>query len=180
MICPKCGEAIPEENVFCPHCNADLTNEAEEQSVVYASQKEFEVLEKIEPKPKKKIPKIVFVIIAITTCIILAVIIANGLGKANLKKALIKEWYDVDGSILKVLDIKEDKMEYRLETVYYLLNPSLGTYEWKPVSGNRIKIKRYNDQYETFTVELNDEKNILKISPAITSSADSETWYYID
>ena len=34
----------------------------------------------------------------------------NGINQANLKKALVKEWYDVDGSII-MLDIDEDEME---------------------------------------------------------------------
>ena len=71
-------------------------------------------------------------------------------------------------------------MEYRLETGYRWMDTSLGTYEWKPISGNKIKIKRFGDKFETFTVELNDDKDVLKISPAITSTDSSETWYHID
>ena len=104
----------------------------------------------------------------------------NGINQANLKKALVNEWYDVDGSIIKVLDIDDDEMEYRLETGYRWMDTSLGTYDWKPVSGNKIKIKRFGDKYETFTVELNDDKDVLKISPAITSTDSSETWYHLD
>lgn len=118
--------------------------------------------------------------IAVIVCVIAIAFIVNGINRANLKKALVKEWYDVDGSIIKVLDIDDDEMEYRLETGYRWMDTSLGTYEWKPVGGNKIKIKRFGDKYETYTVELNDNKDVLKISPAITSTASSETWYHID
>lgn len=175
MFCLKCGEAIPDGSSVCPHCGANLIEEEKE----YASQKESEEVSE-QTKTHKKIPKGVLVGIAAIVCVIVIVFIVNGINQANLKKALVKEWYDVDGSIIKVLDIDEDEMEYRLETGYRWMDTSLGTYDWKPVSGNEIKIKRFGDKYETFTVEFNDDKDVLKISPAITSTDSSETWYHLD
>lgn len=179
MFCFKCGEAIPDGSTVCPKCGADIVNKSEEgQAVVYASQKEPEI--PAQAKPTRKVPKMLWIGIAAIVCVFAVVLIANSVVKANLKKALVKEWYDVDGSIIKVLDIDDDEMEYRLETSYRWMDTSLGTYDWKPVSGNKIKIKRFGDKYETFTIELNDDKNVLKISPAITSTDSSETWYHID
>lgn len=178
MFCMKCGEVIPDGSSVCPKCGADLIEKVEGQAIVYASQKETEAA--TEPKSIKKIPKTILIGIAAVICVIVVAFIINGVNKANLKKELVKKWYDVDGSIIKVLDIDEDKIEYRLETGYSWLDTSLGTYEWKPISGNKIKIKRFNDKYETYTIELNDDKDVLKISPAITSTDSSETWYHID
>lgn len=84
--------------------------------------------------------------------------------KANLKKLLVKEWYDdTEGSIIKVLDIEDDEMEYRLEMGYRWLDSTLGTYDWKEISGNKIKIKMYGDKYETYTIKLNDDKDVLRL-----------------
>ena len=178
MFCLKCGEAIPDGSVACPKCGADLTNKLEEQVIVYSSQKETE--NPVQAKPIKKIPKMVWLGIVAVVCIVSIIFIVIGISKDNLKKALVKEWYDVDGSIIKVLDIDEHKIEYRLETGYSWLDTSLGTYDWEPVNGNTIKIKRFGSDYETYTIEFNDDKDVLKISPAITSVASSETWYHID
>lgn len=178
MFCLKCGEAIPDGSSVCPHCGANLVEE-KEQAIVYASQKESEAVGE-QSKIRKKVPKGILVGIVAIVCVIAIVFIVNGINKANLKKTLVKEWYDVDGSIIKVLDIDDDEMEYRLETGYRWMDTSLGTYEWKPISSNKIKIKWFGDKYETFTVELNDDKDVLKISPAITSTDSSETWYHID
>ncbi|WP_434311246.1 zinc-ribbon domain-containing protein [Hominifimenecus sp. rT4P-3] len=178
MFCVKCGEAIPDGSSVCPKCGANLIKKEEEQAVVYASQKEEEIPE--QAKSIKKIPKKALIGMVAVACVIVVVFVISGINKANLKKALVKEWYDVDGSILKVLDIDEDEMEYRLETGYSWIDRSLGTYEWKPVGKNQIKIKQFGDKYETFTIELNDDKDVLKISPAITSTASSEIWYHID
>ncbi|MEG1525887.1 MAG: hypothetical protein RR475_12885, partial [Clostridia bacterium] len=99
---------------------------------------------------------------------------------ANLKKAIVKEWYDTDGTIIKVLEIDDDEIEYRLETGYSWMGTTLGSYDWKVISGNKIKINRFADDSTIFTIELNEDKNILKVTPAITSTDASETWYHID
>jgi uncharacterized Zn finger protein (UPF0148 family) len=183
MFCFKCGEAIPDGSSFCPHCGANLVEEEkeqeQEQSVVYASQKEPETVNE-QPKTHKKVPKGVLAGIIVIVCVAAIGFIVNGINQANLKKKLVKEWYALDGSIIKVLDIDDDEMEYRLETGYQWMNTSLGTYDWKPVSGNKIKIKQFGDKYKTYTIELNEDKDMLKISPAITSTDSSETWYHVD
>lgn len=181
MFCWKCAEAIPDGSSLCPKCGANLTEDSNDQTIVYASQKNFEqsgksgVIKKDVHFPKKSI-----IITVIFACIAIIIIIVTGVAKSNLKKSLVKDWYDVDDLIIKVLDINDIDMEYRLETGYSWMDTSLGTYEWKVVSGNKIKIKRFGDQFEIFTVELNDDRNVLTIMPAITSIDPSETWYHID
>lgn len=71
-------------------------------------------------------------------------------------------------------------MQYRLETGYRWMDTTLDTYDWKVVSGNKTKIKRSGNKYKTYTIKLNDDKDVLKISPAITSTDSSETWYHVD
>ena len=102
------------------------------------------------------------------------------ISKANLKKDLVRDWKALDESIIKVLDISDDTIDYRLETGYAWMDTSVAKYDWKPVSGNQIEITRFGDHKEIFTIEFNKDKTALTISPAITSSDKKETWYYID
>ena len=180
MFCMKCGEAIPDGSEMCPKCGASLKDEVSEQAVIYASQKSEDVTSDVTTAPQKKFSKKVVGIVAACLCIVAVFLVVNGIGKANLKKALVKEWYALDDPIIKVLDIENDEIEYRLETGYSWLDTSLGSYDWKVISSNKIKVNRFRDEYEIYTIELNSEQNILTIYPAFTSTNDSETWYYID
>jgi len=184
MFCLECGEAIPDGSVTCPKCGAvikkDIDNTSDEQAVVYASQNVTEQEISQKPPLSKKLPKQVYIGIAAVIGILVILFIVNAVNKANIKKALVKEWYDTEDSIIKVLDIEDGKMEYRLETGYSWMDMSMGTYDWKPAGKNKIKIKMYQDKYETYTIEFNDDKTSFKISPAITSVDDNEHWYHID
>lgn len=55
MFCLKCGEAIPDGSEVCPNCGANLKEVDNEQTVVYASQKETQenVILPVEAVPKK-------------------------------------------------------------------------------------------------------------------------------
>ena len=122
MFCLECGEAIPDGSVTCPKCGAvikkDIDNSSDEQAVVYASQNVTEQEISQKPPLSKKLPKQVYIGIAAVVGIVVILFIVNAVNKANLKKALVKEWYDTEDSIIKVLDIEDGKMEYRLETGY--------------------------------------------------------------
>lgn len=186
MFCLECGEAIPDGSVTCPKCGAAIKKtfdeSNDEQAVVYASQSSDRADEEILQKTPfyKKIPNLVCIVIAVVVCIVVIFFIVNTMNKATLKQELVKEWYDTDGSIIKVLDIDDDKIEYRIETGYLWMDTSLGTYDWKPAGKNKIKIQRFNDSYETFTIEFDDDKTSFMIRPAITSVDDNERWYHLD
>lgn len=180
MFCTKCGEAIPDGSVVCPVCQANLKEENRtEQVLVYASQKVEESVSEspvARKKPSKKVTGIVGVVVAI----LVIVFAVNEVQKSNLKKELLRDWLDADSSIIKVLDFSNGEVEYRLETGYSWMDTTLGTYDYKVVSGNKIKIKRYSDNYETFTIEFNDEKSMMMVTPAITSTDTKENWFNID
>lgn len=178
MFCLKCGEAIPEGSGSCPVCGTNPQVKADAQAVVYATQATDDALSK-EPT-KKRLPKALVIVSALALCAIVIYLAASGISKAKLKEKLIREWRSIDGSIIKVLDIDDNKIEYRLETGYRWLNTSLGSYEWKVVNSRQIKIKRWGDSYETYTIELNNTKNVLTVTPAITSTKPVEVWYYIN
>lgn len=178
MFCMKCGEAIPDNSKVCPLCGADL-EEHDQQAVVYASQKEIESTSMKEPNEKTLSKNMVRILSGVA---VLVVIIAAVLGvqKSNLKKELQKNWLDTDGTILKILEFSDNEVEYRLETGYSWMDRTLFTEKYKVVSGNKIKVQMFGDTWETYTIKFNDEKTVMTISPAMTSTDDFENWYYLD
>lgn len=60
------------------------------------------------------------------------------------------------------------------------MNTTVATYDYKVISGNKIKVLRYGDDWETITIKFNDEKSVMTVSPALTSVDDSEIWVNID
>lgn len=119
-------------------------------------------------------------IVGVVICMALLLSIAATIGNTyRMKKVLVREWYALDDSIIKVLDIRDEEIEYRLETGISWLDTTVATFDWKPGFGNKIKVKLVGD-YSTYRIKLNNEGTILTVYPAITSPDSYETWYYID
>ena len=174
----KCGQAIPDNSKICPLCGADLERD-DQQVVVYASQKE------IESTPgdnlnKKKLSKTMLLILSGIAVLVVIIVAVLGIQKNNLKKELQKDWLDTDGTILKVLEFSDDEVEYRLETGYGWMDTTLFTEKYKVVSGNKIKVQMFGEDWETYAIEFNDDKTVMTIYPAMTSTDESENWYYLD
>ncbi len=180
MFCTKCGKAIPDGSSACPICQANLSEKSEnEQAIVYSSAKMNDMA--IERKiTKRKISKKVIWIISIIFAVLAVLFTVNEIQKSHLKNELLRDWKDVDDSIIKVLDFSNDEVEYKLETGYSWMDSTLGTYDYKIISGNKIKIKRFGKDYDTFTIEFNDDKSMITVTPAITSTDASETWFNFD
>ena len=178
MFCMRCGQAIPDNSKICPLCGADLERD-DQQSVVYASQKEIESIS-IDNPNKKKMSKNMLLILSGVAVLSVIIMVVFGIQKNNLKKELQKDWLDTDGTILKVLEFSDDEVEYRLETGYGWLDTTLFTEKYKVVSGNKIKVQIFGENWETYAIEFNDDKTVMTISPAMTSTDESENWYYID
>ncbi len=178
MFCMRCGQAIPDNSEICPLCGADLERD-DQQAVVYASQKEIESISSDNPN-KKKMSKNMLLILSGVAVLSVIIMVVFGIQKNNLKKELQKDWLDTDGTILKVLEFSDDEVEYRLETGYGWLDTTLFTEKYKVVSGNKIKVQIFGENWETYAIEFNDDKTVMTISPAMTSTDESENWYYID
>jgi len=178
MFCLKCGEAIPDNSEVCPKCGAVLSAE-DSPAVVYASQKQ-DMDSAAPPSAKKAVPKRFVLLGSIIIAVVIVFLIISGVQKSALKTQLQKDWIDTDGTILKILEFSDSEVEYRLETGYSWMNTTVFTNDYKLVSGSKIKINMYGDDYETYTIEFNDDKTIMTISPAVTSTDRSEKWYNID
>ena len=177
-FCPKCYEAIPEDSDCCPMCNAPLRDNIKSETVViYASQGKEDILTR--NKKKKKLPKPALALIVVVLAIAVGIIGVNEIQKNILKNTLLRDWYDVDDSILKVLDFSSNEIEYRLEGTY-VRSVTAATFDYKVVSGSKIKIRRFLDDYETFDITLNGDRNMMTVRPAITSVDAIEYWYNVD
>lgn len=61
-----------------------------------------------------------------------------------------------------------------------MADTTVATYDYKVISGNKMKVLRYGDDWETITVEFNDEKTVMITSPALTSTDAREIWVHLD
>lgn len=118
--------------------------------------------------------------LGIAVCAVLVILIAvYSVSIASLKKNFAKDWYALDDSIIKVLDISGDEIEYRLETGYEWLNMTAAVFDWKPAFGNKVKI-RLGDTQRTYRVQFNKDKDVMTLYPALTEASAFETWYHIE
>ena len=79
------------------------------------------------------------------------------------------------------MDITDEKIEYRLETGYRWLDTMLGRFDYTVIGANKIKVKWTNEKVKTYTIEFNEEKDRMTITPAFTDpDVEYENWYYIE
>ena len=172
MFCLKCGEAIPDGSTNCPKCGADLAEKKGEDSTADIEQKK---------NLWTKSPKAAKFGIVVVIAVVVIVLIINGIGKATLRRDIQRTWLYTDGTILKVLDITDEKIEYRLETGYRWLDTMLGRFDYTVIGANKIKVKWTNEKVKTYTIEFNEEKDRMTITPAFTDpDVEYENWYYIE
>ncbi len=171
--CFHCGEKLPSDSVFCVKCGIKVDGTAQSNEAPVKAPNFF-------AKNKKKVGMGVIGVVAV----LLVLFIVNTVQASNLKKELMRDWQTVEGEdgvyILRVLDFSEDEIEYKLETAYAWLNRNVATYEYKVIRGSKMKVKIYGDNWETVTVEFNDDKTMMTVSPALTSGDAEERWYNFD
>lgn len=172
-VCPNCGEELLSDSVFCVKCGTKIE---EIQSATETESNSISVL----AKHKKKIISAVGVIIAI----FLVVFVVNSIQALNLKKQLMRDWEKVEGEkgsyIICILDFSDDEIEYRVETGYRWMDTTIATYDFKVVSGNKIRVNRFGNDWETVEIEFNDDKTMMTVTPALTSVDDEEQWFHLD
>lgn len=187
MFCLKCGELIEDKNAFCPKCGEKTcknnTTTGKEKAtvivptVVYTENPKNVILQKSSEYIGKKLIGIVTAVLVFVVIILVILF----MGKANLKKQLLRDWFTVEsdnGSYYTLeLDFSDDVIEYNFESAYSWLNTQISTVEYKIVSGNKIKILDYNQIVE---IKFNDDKTMMTCTPAITSTDLTEFWFNND
>lgn len=181
--CTGCGQESPRGARFCKRCGKNL----DEENFVYGGNNGINQSKKSRNR----------IILILTICVIaLAAVVTTGVlllhlrkdgimekRKEELKQALKKDWEFIDGDedsyVICILDFSENEIEYRVETGFSWMDSTLATFEYKVVSGDKIKVKRYGNE-ETFTIEFNDDKSMMTVRPALTSVDDVEYWFNFD
>ena len=176
MLCRNCGDTIPDGSTICPTCGKDPSLFPDINVTEKLPPDLFKSETTPETPPKKIIPTMVLIPAAIVVLVAIILYAINASNASKLEKALTREWLDYEDSIIKVLDITEGKMVYRLETGYKSLDMTLGNYKWKAVGKDKIKVKTYGDDFEIYKVEFNDKGNIVTFWPALTSTDPFEVW----
>ncbi len=62
-----------------------------------------------------------------------------------------------------------------LREEYAWIDTTIDTFKYKVVSGNKMKVLS-NGKWKTITVEFNEDRIKMKITPALTSMEESESW----
>lgn len=198
MFCVHCEKAIPDGSSPCPFCGRDprgeegrdasstspqggVTNFGEEEgAVVYAAPSpasasvQAPTSKAVRPR---KIPKVVWVVVAVVLVAIVAFVAVGESGKSSLKNDLTRTWYASDNSIIKVLEVDDSTMTYRLETGYSRLDSTIGSWKWRPTGPDSFEIDFSNSgNWTKHRVEFSSNKEGIVVKPALTSTDESEIW----
>lgn len=168
-ICPNCGEVLSSNTFFCVRCGTKI-----EDNHLQQLKKEI---------PKKRIGIVIGTVIGIVVLFVIVGFAINAIRKSNLREELMRDWQYVEGEngsyILCILEFSEDDITYRVETGYSWMDMTIGTYEYKVINGNTIKVKQYGE-WKKIKVKFDDDKTMMTLSPALTSVDDKEMWFNFD
>lgn len=178
--CPRCGQILPGNARFCAECGMQL-GEAPWNNQAFS------------PAPPQTVPqqrsflqrhgKKIGIAVAVIAAVLITVFAVNAIQASNLKKQLQRGWSRVEGDdgvyIECILDFSDDEITYRLEPGYRWMDMTVATYDYKVISGNKIKVLRYGD-WETVKVEFNKDKTMMTVTPALTSADREECWFRVD
>lgn len=164
MFCTECGNRLPKDSDFCTNCGTKIFNET------------------VRAEPKKKLTGKAKAVIIVAVCLFVAIgalLLVNQIGKASLQKQLMRDWERVesknDSFYTLVLDFSKDEIEYNFDSFYF--DNTLATYKYRIISNNKFKI---DDSDTVYTIDFNDDKTMITITPALTSDDSYENWFHFD
>lgn len=182
MICPKCGAYVSKNIEFCELCNAQVN-----VSKTVPAVSKITKTDTLNPVKTKKTFKIIFAILAAIIIIsafwFLIVQQNKERERAELISQLTKDWSRIEGKngtyIKCILDFSDDEIEYRVETSYSWLDMSMGTYNYRVIDGNTIEIDitHLNAYYHIYKITFNNDKTMMTVTPALTSTDNEENWF---
>lgn len=158
MKCIKCKNELPKDAEFCSYCGNKVQEIKAKKNIT-----------------RLKSKKILFMIILIIVIIISLIFY----GKISLKKQLLRGWERIEkgesGSLYSLeLNFSDKSIDYNFDGGY-LVKSKIKTYNYNIVGYNKIKINN-----TTYTITFNDEKNMMTITPALTSTDSYENWFNHD
>lgn len=164
MYCNKCGNELDKNSTFCGKCGKPIKGEKNRKKI------DLSFLRR----------KIVIIPCIVVIGLIFVYMISFYIGKNNLANNIIKDWSrfetgDSDSLYKLELDFSQDEIDYNFISSYSFLNTTLATFEYKVVSPSEIEVN--NTKYK---IEFDDDKTMMTITPALTSTDSSEYWFYYD
>lgn len=180
MFCRKCGAELPESASVCPACEEavempGMPGQEPASNPTYAEP---------EPAPKRK-KTLLIAICAVAAACLVGVCILLGVQSAQknkLHEELMRGWSRVEegdsGTYFRLeLDFDEDSVDYNFYSGIAWLDTTLATFDYKVISGNKIKLLDYD---RVFEIEFNEEHTCFQITPSLTDANSSEFWYHFD
>lgn len=148
--CPKCRKEISDKAKKCPNCGGIINQTKKQKNIVIFS---------------------VIILIALT------IMGYSYYQKQELKKQLLKDWERVerassDNYYTLKLDFSETTIQYKFDSIYYWLDSTLMTYDYKIINSHKLEI---NDNI--YEIEFNEDKTMMTITPSLTDSDTSKSWF---
>lgn len=178
---------IAEENEHLAESKSESTAPKNECSipVFYASQSTADKTTvsdsaALKKRPLSRVPKPALIAGVVIAVFLMGFLVISESGKGALKGELTGTWAAGKGSIIKVLEIEESSMTYKLETGYGFLNSSLAIWQWRPTGLDSFEISRTGSDWESHTVQFSADKKLITIKPALPSTDSYETWVHIN
>lgn len=166
MYCKNCGAEIAEESKYCSNCGKIVSENT------------------LSPRCNKR-KKMALTLIITICCIVLLVIAiilsVNLIGKNNLQKKLMGNWYrygpENDLSYTLELHISKDEITYRMKSGSWL-NDTISIREYRVVSSDSIEItyEKSGNKY-IIRIVFNDNNTIMTMTPSYTGLDSSESWF---
>lgn len=171
VICPKCGEKLSGDSFFCNKCGTKIDSSNGNDTST-------------KQNVSKRNKKIIGIGIAVILGIAIILFLINSVQVMNLKKELKRDWSSIEGEdgayIICILDFSDDEIEYRIETGYAWMDTTIATFDYKVISGNKIKVSRHGNDWDTINVEFNEDKSMMIVKPGLTSIDSVEYWFNWD
>ncbi len=128
-------------------------------------------------------PKTVYACIAVLALAAISFFAWFAIGTQQLKQTLMLHEWERHDKITLSLKFNESTISYNASFTYQLFgtheyNTNISTMEWRATSPNTIQV-RENDlhNWRTITIKVTDDKDTLRMSPAITSTDSNELWF---
>lgn len=192
IVCEKCGVAYHQEcwekSGGCPHCGNRINSEKEIPadpvpvqppiSSISPAHVYYSAAPAVAKSGKKKkliIGISIGVIIIVLAAFLVMHFVQEG-QKTALREQFMGEWKRADGSIILVLDIDEDTITYRTESMYAYLNTTIAIMDYKPISGDTIKIDGLSEYKIEFIESDKTSAKGMVTTPSFIDTDREKIW----
>lgn len=179
MFCSHCGAQLADGSQFCAQCGAQLATASTPTTEAPVYQAPAPT-----PVPTKKNKKVLLIVGIVALALILTItviaVVSKVGGKSRLERMLLEDWSRVETSddiyYTLVLDFEEGYVDYLFESAY--VNDLITSLEYEVISDDQIMVPDHGDRI--YTITFSDDKTMMTITPALTSTDSVEYWFNFD